>query len=302
MEKTILKVSGLTKTYGNKNANDNVNMEIKKGDIYGFIGRNGAGKTTLIKMVVGLISPTSGKIELFENDNLHNDRKKIGTVIEAPAYVPHLSAWQNMYVQWTLLGGKDKSVIDETLKLVGLSDVGKKKVKKFSLGMKQRLAIAMTLMGDPEFLILDEPTNGLDPEAIVEIRHLLQKLVKERGLTILISSHILGELSKLATRYGIINDGKIIEEFTEKELQERCNSGLLINTDDSEAAAKVIKEQLNTENYNIINENEIELFDYIDEPGMVNKTLSKADIAVNSIACKKIDLEEYFLNLIGGKK
>ena len=302
MEKTILKVSGLTKTYGTKNANDNVNMEIKKGDIYGFIGRNGAGKTTLIKMVVGLINPTAGKIELFENNNLHNDRKKIGTVIEAPAYVPHLSAWQNMYIQWTLLGGKDKSVIDETLDLVGLSDVGKKKVKKFSLGMKQRLAIAMTLMGEPEFLILDEPTNGLDPEAIVEIRHLLQKLVKERGLTILISSHILGELSKLATRYGIINDGKLIEEFTEEELQERCKSGLLINTDNSEAAAKVIKEQLNTENYKIINEKEIELFDYVEESGMVNKTLSKADIAVNSISCKKIDLEEYFLNLIGGKK
>lgn len=189
----VLQTVDITKKFAKKTAVSSVNMTIKKGDIYGFIGRNGAGKTTLIKMLVGLSSPTSGSIELFGSKHLNKARHKIGTVIEAPAFVPNLSARQNMLIQWKLLGSKDKSIIDKTLKLVGLSDVGRKKVKKFSLGMKQRLGIAMTLMGDPEFLILDEPTNGLDPEGIVEVRNMLKQINQEKGLTILISSHILGE-------------------------------------------------------------------------------------------------------------
>ena len=207
-----------------------------------------------------------------------------------------------MYIQWKLLGSKDNSIIDETLKLVGLDDVGKKKVKNFSLGMKQRLGIAMTLMGEPEFLILDEPTNGLDPEGIIEVRKMLKKLNQERGLTILISSHILGELSKLATRYGIINNGVLIEEFTDKELNERCHAGLVVNVNDVQKASEILKTELNTENFSVINENTLEIQGFADNPGTVTKVLAKNDVVVDSISQKAVDLEEYFMSVIGGDK
>ena len=236
----ILNTKNLTKTYKKKNAVSNLNMSINKGDIYGFIGKNGAGKTTTIKMIVGLAAPTSGEITLFESKSLNQGRRKIGTVIEAPAFVPNLTARQNMVIQWKLLGNKNPAIIDEMLNLVGLDYVGKKKVKNFSLGMKQRLGIAMTLMGEPEFLVLDEPTNGLDPKGIVEVRELLQKLNEERGLTILISSHILSELAKLATRIGIIDDGVLLEEFSIDELDERCKSKLVVLVDDTEKAKDIL--------------------------------------------------------------
>lgn len=298
----ILKTVDITKKFSKKVAVSAVNMNIKKGDIYGFIGRNGAGKTTLIKMLVGLSQPTSGSIELFDSKNLNKARRKIGTVIEAPAFIPHLSARQNMFIQWTLLGSKDKSIIDETLKLVGLDNVGNKKVKKFSLGMKQRLGIAMTLMGKPEFLILDEPTNGLDPEGIIEIRQMLKKLNQEKGLTILISSHILGELSKLATRYGIINDGVLIDEFTEQELTERCQSSLIVKVNDINKACEILKSELNTDRFSVLNENTLEVFDFVDNPGKVNSILAKNDIIIDSISKKSVDLEDYFMKVIGGNK
>ena len=298
----ILKTVDITKKFSKKVAVSAVNMNIKKGDIYGFIGRNGAGKTTLIKMLVGLSQPTSGSIELFDSKNLNKARRKIGTVIEAPAFIPHLSARQNMLIQWTLLGSKDKSIIDETLKLVGLDNVGNKKVKKFSLGMKQRLGIAMTLMGEPEFLILDEPTNGLDPEGIIQIRQMLKKLNQEKGLTILISSHILGELSKLATRYGIINDGVLIDEFTEQELTERCQSSLIVKVNDINKACEILKSELNTDKFSVLNENTLEVFDFVDNPGKVNSILAKNDIIIDSISKKSVDLEDYFMKVIGGNK
>ncbi len=298
----VLQTVDITKKFAKKTAVSSVNMTIKKGDIYGFIGRNGAGKTTLIKMLVGLSRPTSGSIELFGNKRLDKARHKIGTVIEAPAFVPNLSARQNMLIQWKLLGSKDKSIIDETLKLVGLSDVGRKKVKKFSLGMKQRLGIAMTLMGDPEFLILDEPTNGLDPEGIIEVRNMLKRINQERGLTILISSHILGELSKLATRYGIINDGVLIDEFTGDELETRCQSSLIVKVNDANRAAEVLRSALDTDKFSVVNENTLEVYDFIDTPGVVTSALAKNDVVVDLISKKSVDLEEYFMKVIGGDK
>lgn len=298
----VLQTVDITKKFAKKTAVSSVNMTIKKGDIYGFIGRNGAGKTTLIKMLVGLSRPTSGSIELFGSKWLDKARHKIGTVIEAPAFVPNLSARQNMLIQWKLLGSKDKSIIDETLKLVGLSDVGRKKVKKFSLGMKQRLGIAMTLMGDPEFLILDEPTNGLDPEGIIEVRNMLKRINQERGLTILISSHILGELSKLATRYGIINDGVLIDEFTGEELVARCQSSLIVKVNDANRAAEVLKSTLDTDKFSVVNENTLEIYDFIDAPGVVTSALAKNDVVVDLISKKSVDLEEYFMKVIGGDK
>lgn len=298
----ILNTKNLTKTYKKKNAVSNLNMSINKGDIYGFIGKNGAGKTTTIKMIVGLAAPTSGEITLFESKSLNQGRRKIGTVIEAPAFVPNLTARQNMLIQWKLLGNKNPAIIDEMLNLVGLDYVGKKKVKNFSLGMKQRLGIAMTLMGEPEFLVLDEPTNGLDPKGIVEVRELLQKLNEERGLTILISSHILSELAKLATRIGIIDDGVLLEEFSIDELDERCKSKLVVLADDTEKAKDILAEQLNLNNYKVIDTNTIEIYDKGVDSGTINTTLAKNDVVVNSISTSHADLEEYFLNVIKGGK
>lgn len=298
----ILNTKNLTKTYKKKNAVSNLNMSINKGDIYGFIGKNGAGKTTTIKMIVGLAAPTSGEITLFESKSLNQGRRKIGTVIEAPAFVPNLTARQNMLIQWKLLGNKNPAIIDEMLNLVGLDYVGKKKVKNFSLGMKQRLGIAMTLMGEPEFLVLDEPTNGLDPKGIVEVRELLQKLNEERGLTILISSHILSELAKLATRIGIIDDGVLLEEFSIDELDERCKSKLVVLVDDTEKAKDILAEQLNLNDYKVIDTNTIEIYDKDVDSGTINTTLAKNDVVVNSISTSHADLEEYFLNVIKGGK
>ena len=298
----ILNTKNLTKTYKKKNAVSNLNMSINKGDIYGFIGKNGAGKTTTIKMIVGLAAPTSGEITLFESKSLNQGRRKIGTVIEAPAFVPNLTARQNMLIQWKLLGNKNPAIIDEMLNLVGLDYVGKKKVKNFSLGMKQRLGIAMTLMGEPEFLVLDEPTNGLDPKGIVEVRELLQKLNEERGLTILISSHILSELAKLATRIGIIDDGVLLEEFSIDELDERCKSKLVVLVDDTEKAKNILAEQLNLNDYKVIDANTIEIYDKGVDSGTINTTLAKNDVVVNSISTSHADLEEYFLNVIKGGK
>lgn len=298
----ILNTKNLTKTYKKKNAVSNLNMSINKGDIYGFIGKNGAGKTTTIKMIVGLAAPTSGEITLFESKSLNQGRRKIGTVIEAPAFVPNLTARQNMLIQWKLLGNKNPAIIDEMLNLVGLDYVGKKKVKNFSLGMKQRLGIAMTLMGEPEFLVLDEPTNGLDPKGIVEVRELLQKLNEERGLTILISSHILSELAKLATRIGIIDDGVLLEEFSIDELDERCKSKLVVLVDNTEKAKDILAEQLNLNDYKVIDTNTIEIYDKGVDSGTINTTLAKNDVVVNSISTSHADLEEYFLNVIKGGK
>lgn len=221
----ILKTNHLTKRYGHRPVVNDLSMTIQKGDIYGFIGKNGAGKTTLIRMITGLASPSDGNIQMFGSSNLLDGRAKIGTVIEAPAFYPGMTAKENLITQCKLQGIKDYSHIDNLLELVGLHDTGKKKCKNFSLGMKQRLAIAIALIGKPDLLILDEPTNGLDPEGIKEIRELILKLNQKYQITVLICSHILGELSKFATRYGIIHHGKLVEEFTEADLWERCSNG-----------------------------------------------------------------------------
>jgi ABC-2 type transport system ATP-binding protein len=219
-ENIVIKTQGLTKVYGDKAVVNGVNMNVAKGDIYGFIGSNGAGKTTFIRMLMGLIEPTSGTFELLgKSTGLCEIRKKIGCIVESPAIMYNMTASDSLKSHMMLYGLKDSEKRANLLNLVGLGDTGKKKVKDFSLGMKQRLAIAQALANDPNILILDEPTNGLDPQGIIEIRKLLQKLVKEFGITILISSHILSELQQFATRYGIIRDGQLIDEFTLEDLK-----------------------------------------------------------------------------------
>ena len=222
MEQVILKTNHLTKRYGHRAVVENLSMTIHQGDIYGFIGKNGAGKTTLIRMVTGLAAPSDGSIQLFGSGSLLEGRSRIGTVIEAPAFYPGMTARENIIAFSRLQGLRDFSHVEELLELVKLDHTGKKKCRNFSLGMKQRLAIAIALIGDPKLLILDEPTNGLDPEGMKEVRDLILKLNQEKGITVLVSSHILGELSKFATRYGIIHHGKLIEEFTEEDLWRRC--------------------------------------------------------------------------------
>lgn len=288
--------------FGNRACVSEVNMNIKKGDIYGFIGRNGAGKTTTLKMIVGLTEPTSGDIALFGSNNLNKGRRSTGTVIESPAFVPHLSARDNMYIQWRLLDSKNENIIDETLEMVGLKDVGNKKAKDFSLGMKQRLGIGMALMGEPEFLVLDEPVNGLDPEGIIGVRSLLKKLNEERGVTILISSHLLNELSRLATRYGIINNGKMVDEFSLNDLDERCESHLEVKVDDLKKAESLIKGAFSEVNIKVIPvKNIIEIYGFKGKPGDLTKVLAMNDVLVESIRKSSVDLEDYFMKAIGGE-
>ena len=299
---TVLKTTELTKVFSGKKAVDHVSMTVNRGDIYGFIGKNGAGKTTLIRMAVGLAAPSGGSIELFGSKDLTQMRKKVGTVIEYPAVIPPMTARQNLVAQCKLQGVKDLSVIDRILSTVGLESTGKKKAKNFSLGMKQRLAIAIALIGEPDFLFLDEPTNGLDPTGIKEIRELIQKLNHEHGITVLISSHILGELSKLATRYGIIDKGVMIDEFTAEDLEARCKSSLMIQVDRIPEACSILENVVGTKNYTVNPDGTISLFDHLDEAGLINTILAKHDIIVNSISMSNADLENYFIQVTGGDR
>ena len=232
----ILRTNTVSKKYTNYYAVDKVSISIKKGEIYGLIGENGAGKSTLMKMIAGLVEPSEGSVELFGNFVPQTERYRIGCVIESPALYAELTAKQNLEVFRKAYGLSSKESVQQILKQVGLSQYENKIVKKFSLGMKQRLAIGVALLGNPDFLILDEPINGLDPTGIQDMRNFLLKLNREEHITIMISSHILGELSKIATKYGIIKNGKLIEEITAKELNEKCQCCLKIKAsyDDNE--------------------------------------------------------------------
>lgn len=299
MNENVVEINNLCKTYKDTKAVAHVNMTIKKGDIYGFIGRNGAGKSTTLKMIVGLIFPTSGQIKLFgESRNEFTDRR-IGSLIENPGLYPNLSAYDNMELKAIALGLKDKEKIIELLNLVKLDYKSKKIVKKFSLGMKQRLAIALALLGNPDLLILDEPINGLDPEGIRQIREVIQYLNENKKMTIIISSHILGELSKIATRYGIIRDGQMIEEISAKELDQKCRDYLLLKVEQVEKAIPLLENDLGIYDYIVHENNEIRIYDNI-ESSKINLVLTKHNIKINQIYYQKQDLESYFLEKIGG--
>ena len=303
MKEVILKTYNITKKYGNQVAVNNVNMTIKKGEIYGFIGQNGAGKTTLIRLITGLIHKSGGEIELLgasgENE-LNKARTKVGSLIETPSFYTNMTARENLEVSRLVRNIPGKKCIDEVLELVGLKDVEKKKVKNFSLGMRQRLGIANALMGNPKLLILDEPINGLDPMGIVEIRELLKKINKEKDMTILISSHILSELSELATTYGIISNGKLIEEITAEELAEKCRQYIDLKVDDTSRAVTLLERELGISDYEVLEDKKIKVFSNLENIGEVNSILSKSGVIVQSISIKGENLEEYFMNKIGG--
>ena len=290
----ILRTNTVSKKYTNYYAVDKVSISIQKGEIYGLIGENGAGKSTLMKMIAGLVEPSEGSIELSGNFVPQTERYRIGCVIESPALYAELTAKQNLEVFRKAYGLSSKESVQQILKQVGLSQYENKIVKKFSLGMKQRLAIGVALLGNPDFLILDEPINGLDPTGIQDMRNFLLKLNREEHITIMISSHILGELSKIATKYGIIKNGKLIEEITAKELNEKCQCCLKIKASDTAQAAILIEKNLHTKNYEILSDNNIRIFEYVDNPGIVNSLLVNHGISVDECTVTKESLEDYF--------
>lgn len=299
----ILEARGLTKKYRQTVALDHIDLQIEKGKIYGFIGQNGAGKTTFLRLVTGLAFPTGGTLALWGKSSekeLPEQRKRIGCMIETPALFPAMTAYQNMEVQRIQRGIPDKAVIEKALDMVGLPDTGKKRVRNFSLGMRQRLGIAAALLNTPELLILDEPINGLDPAGIVEIRNLLKSLNREYGMTILVSSHILEELYQTATEFILIDKGKIIEEISAQELGERCRRHLAIRTPDPQKALLVLAEKLHTESFRLMPDGTIRLYAYLDDVEKVAAVLAQAQILVTGLAVVGDTLEDYFLSRIGG--
>lgn len=302
MKETILKTASLTKMYAHKPAVDHVNMHVKKGDIYGFIGQNGAGKTTLIRMVTGLIGSTSGEIMLFSDtfeQNLEKKRKRIGSIVETPAFYPQLTAQQNLEYYCIQRGIPDTSCIGRMLHKVGLADIGNKKFRQFSLGMKQRLGLALSLIANPDFVILDEPINGLDPMGIIEFRSIIQQLNQQNGITFLISSHILTELAQVATNFGIIHQGRLITEITKAQLEQETQTALSITVDNPAAATAILEQQLQITNYKVLSENEIRVQAYLNDPAEITFQLSNHGVRVASATKVGTSLEDYFLKTIG---
>ncbi|WP_066189958.1 ATP-binding cassette domain-containing protein [Gracilibacillus timonensis] len=303
MSDYILKTKQLTKIYKSGVALDHINLSIKKGEIYGFIGQNGAGKSTMLRLVAGLAFSSSGSVELFGNDDpkaLPEAQKRMGAIIENPAIFPDMTAYQNLAVQRLQKGIPGEESMQETLDLIGLSNTGKKKVKNFSLGMKQRLGLGLALLSDPEFLILDEPTNGLDPMGIVELRELLKKLNQEKGLTVLISSHILSELHQLATNYGMIHKGRLLEELTAEELDEKCRQHLQIKVDQPSKAVIVLEEELSTTDFEVMPDGMIKLYHHTDDVRRVSRALTSHDLVIEHLSQNGDSLESYFAKLVGG--
>ena len=297
----VLRTNNLCKSYKGDFAVNKVCMNIKKGEIYGFIGRNGSGKTTMIRMITGLGLADSGDIELFGEDGYktyEESRKRIGSLIETPAFYPNMTAQENMELIRLEKGIAGKECITEILNLVNFNYTKKKKVKDFSLGMKQKLGIAMALLSNPEFLILDEPINGLDPMVIIEMRELFKKLNRENNITILISSHILTELYEMATCFGIINNGVLIEELTKKQLNEKCKKAINLRTNDVSKSVFVLEEILKTKNFKVMDDGLIKVYDFIEKPSIISKELSKRDIEINEIKVTGDGLEDYFINLV----
>ncbi|MBO0452646.1 ATP-binding cassette domain-containing protein [Candidatus Enterococcus murrayae] len=301
MKATILKTNNLTKKYSGNAGVKNIHMTLEKGDIYGFIGQNGAGKTTLLRLITSLIHPTNGTLELFgsgEEQDLINARKKIGAMIETPAFFPKMTARENLNYYRIQRGIADENEIERVLKLVNLDATGSKRFNQFSLGMKQRLGLALAIMGDPELLILDEPINGLDPTGMIEFREIISKLNQEKKITILISSHILSELTQIATRYGIIHRGALLKEFTKEELNKNTQGYISMKVSSAVKAGEIIQSTMSTKQFEVHSTEEIRLFDFHKDTSKVIDLLSSNGIKIYSSNEIKINLEDYFISVI----
>lgn len=303
---TVLRTSAIEKKYKSQFAVKGVNMQIEQGDIYGFVGENGAGKTTIIRMITGLAEPTNGTFNLFGVENtdakrMSEVRRRMSAVVETPSIAMNMTAYQNLYMQAKLLGLSDMTYIDEVLKITGLSEVrdSKKKAKHFSLGMRQRLGLAIALLGHPDFIILDEPMNGLDPKGIVEIRELILRLNQENHITFLISSHILEELSRMATKYGFLHKGKLIRQLTKEELEEHCRKCLQLEVDNPEKLSQVLEHNLQIHNFKVLDGNIVRIYDDVDVTKVV-QAVGENGIKILQINSKNESIEEYYLNLMGG--
>ena len=289
---------GLTKLYRDKAAVRDLNLKVGEGQIYGFIGRNGAGKSTTLKMISGLANPTQGEVLLYGkpvSDPVI--RRRLGVLIEAAGLYPNMTARQNVIMKAKCMGLAEEKSIDRVLELTGLSDTGKKRVKHFSMGMKQRLGVALALLGNPDLLILDEPINGLDPEGIKELRQLILKL-QEEGKTILLSSHILGELSKIATNYGIIKDGELMEQITRSELEEKCQDYFQVEVADVRRALPLIQEAFPQVQTEVFDARIIRIYGLL-EGAELNQKLAENRVPVYASGFHHMDLEEYFLERMG---
>lgn len=297
----VLRTNALNKSYKDFKALDGLTMNVPKGAIYGFIGKNGAGKTTLIRLICGLQEPSSGEYTLYDRKNTEKgvvkSRRRMGAVVETPSIYLSMTARENLKQQYRILGLPSFDGLDEILQLVGLSDTGKKKAKNFSLGMRQRLGIAIALVGNPDFLVLDEPTNGLDPQGIIEMRELILKLNHEQQITILISSHILEELSKLATYYGFIDHGRIVKEISAEELDAACRKCVRMEVSDTKALARVL-DGLQIE-YQILSDTTADVFAQVNVSKLA-LALAKDDCEVLTMKEHDESLESYYVNLVGG--
>ena len=296
----VLATQGLSKHYRQFKALDNLTMHVPRGSIYGFVGRNGAGKTTLIRLICGLQAPTSGSYSLYGTDfnqkEIAKIRRRMGAVVETPSIYLDLTAEDNLKEQFRVLGVPTDGGIPELLKLVGLEDTGKKKARNFSLGMKQRLGIAVALAGAPDFLVLDEPVNGLDPQGIIDIRELILKLNRERNITVLISSHILDELSRLATHYGFIDSGRIVKELSARELEAACRKCLRVEVTDTRALARVL-DGMGVE-YKILSDGQADVFAQLNI-SQLSRALDGEGCELLSAQERDESLESYFVNLVG---
>lgn len=301
--KYIVKTNHLTKSFNGKEVISQVNMHVKKGEIYGFLGPNGAGKTTIMKMLTNLTKPTSGEIEIF-GEKLTNTSyevlKRIGTIIEHPIFYEKLTAKENLLLHCEYMGYYNKKAIDQAIELVHLTNIDDKQIKDFSLGMKQRLGIARAITTKPELLFLDEPINGLDPMGIKEMRDLFKMLCKDYGITILMSSHILGEIEQIADTIGIINNGRLIEEISMEKINGINTEYIEITVDSSKKAAFILENKLHIANFRVIDDRMIRIYEQGVTMQDISKTLVLHDVAIESINRKNSSLEDYFLKLING--
>ncbi len=298
----VLETNGLCKRYRGFTALNGLNMHIPKGAIYyGFVGRNGAGKTTLIRLVCGLQEPTGGSFTLYGAKNtgakIERARRRMGAVVETPSIYMDMTAEENIRQQYLVLGIPSADGIEELLQLVGLEGAGKKKAKNFSLGMRQRLGIAIALAGHPDFLVLDEPVNGLDPQGIIEMRELILKLNREHGITVLISSHILDELSRLATHYGFIDGGHMVKEMSAEELEMRCRKCTRVEATNSKVLARVL-DRLGAE-YRVVDDSKTDVFADVQVTRLAVEALQE-NCVIYSMKERDESLESFYMDLIGG--
>lgn len=301
MREIVLQINQLTKRYRDFTALDHADMTVYREDIYGLIGRNGAGKTTMMKLITGLTEQTEGEYSIFGKTGsaAEKEKRRIGCLIENPAFFGNLTAYQNLRYYCYQKGITDLKQIDEALELVQLTDVRNKKFRKFSLGMKQRLGIAFAVLDNPDLIILDEPINGLDPIGISELRDTFRKLSQERGITLIISSHILSELYAVANRFLFIDKGKVLKEVTKQELDLECSRCLVVKTDNTKKTATILESKLNITDYKVVDSGEIRIYDESAKPDILNKVLIQNDVSISGIYESGVSLEDYFKQLVG---